>query len=125
MLLTIAQFLLLGLDRRADLIGQIHKAVFAIRLLEDGFVEIPLRQIELEHFSVGCLPAFLLEEVEEVCRQQHPGIALRDVEQFLDVTILFGDLEDPASEVRQALKTNYTVRRKPGLGTSPSVYYII
>lgn len=39
--------------------------------------------------------------------------------------ILFGDLEDPASEVRQALKTNYTVRRKPGLGTSPSVYYII
>jgi Fe-S-cluster-containing dehydrogenase component len=39
--------------------------------------------------------------------------------------IAFGDLEDPASEVRELLKSNYTVRRKPGLGTSPAVYYII
>jgi molybdopterin-containing oxidoreductase family iron-sulfur binding subunit len=39
--------------------------------------------------------------------------------------IAFGDLEDPNSEVRQLMKSNYTVRRKPGLGTSPAVYYII
>jgi Fe-S-cluster-containing dehydrogenase component len=37
----------------------------------------------------------------------------------------FGDLEDPTSEVRSLLKSNYTIRRKPSLGTGPSVYYIV
>ena len=39
--------------------------------------------------------------------------------------ILFGDLGDPASEVRQALEENFSIRRKPSLGTEPSVYYIV
>ncbi len=39
--------------------------------------------------------------------------------------IVFGDLYDPDSEVRKLLKTNYTIRRKQGLGTEPSVYYIV
>lgn len=39
--------------------------------------------------------------------------------------ILFGDLADPDSEVRAALRENFTLRRKPSAGTGPSVYYII
>ncbi len=39
--------------------------------------------------------------------------------------ILFGDLEDPNSPVRRALAENYTIRRKPNLGTQPGVYYIV
>ncbi len=39
--------------------------------------------------------------------------------------ILFGDLNDPGSPVRKALAQNYTIRRKPSLGTQPGVYYII
>ncbi|MEW6067868.1 MAG: sulfate reduction electron transfer complex DsrMKJOP subunit DsrO [Nitrospirota bacterium] len=39
--------------------------------------------------------------------------------------IIFGDLEDPDSEVRKILSTNYSIRRKPELGTSPSVYYVL
>jgi molybdopterin-containing oxidoreductase family iron-sulfur binding subunit len=39
--------------------------------------------------------------------------------------ILFGDLEDPNSVVRKALAENFTIRRKPSLGTQPGVYYII
>ncbi|MCL1939248.1 MAG: 4Fe-4S dicluster domain-containing protein [Desulfovibrionaceae bacterium] len=39
--------------------------------------------------------------------------------------IVFGDLEDPGSEVRKVLAENFTIRRKPTLGTEPSVYYII
>ncbi len=39
--------------------------------------------------------------------------------------ILFGDLRDPASPVRQALKEKYAIRRKPDLGTEPGVFYII
>ncbi len=39
--------------------------------------------------------------------------------------MLFGDLNDPDSEVRKALGANYAIRRKNELGTRPSVYYII
>ena len=39
--------------------------------------------------------------------------------------ILFGDLDDPNSSVRKALAENYTIRRKPSLGTQPGVYYIV
>lgn len=39
--------------------------------------------------------------------------------------ILFGDLEDPNSTVRHALANNFSIRRKPGLGTQPGVYYLI
>jgi len=37
----------------------------------------------------------------------------------------FGDLNDPNSEIRQVLKEKYTIQRKPSLGTSPSVFFII
>ena len=37
----------------------------------------------------------------------------------------FGDLYDPESEVRELIRTNYTIRRKQNLGTEPSVYYIV
>jgi molybdopterin-containing oxidoreductase family iron-sulfur binding subunit len=39
--------------------------------------------------------------------------------------LTFGDLEDPASPVRELLKANFTIRRKQSLGTSPAVYYIV
>jgi len=39
--------------------------------------------------------------------------------------IVFGDLEDPSSAVRALLHENFTIRRKPGLGTQPEVYYIV
>lgn len=39
--------------------------------------------------------------------------------------MVFGDLNDPHSEVRKILKENYTIQRKPSLGTHPSVFYIV
>lgn len=39
--------------------------------------------------------------------------------------MVFGDLNDPHSEVRKVLKENYTIQRKPTLGTHPSVFYIV
>lgn len=38
--------------------------------------------------------------------------------------LIFGDLEDPDSEVSKILRSKYTIRRKSELGTRPSVYYI-
>lgn len=37
----------------------------------------------------------------------------------------FGNLADPHSEVRKILNRSFTLRRKPTLGTQPSVFYII
>jgi molybdopterin-containing oxidoreductase family iron-sulfur binding subunit len=42
-----------------------------------------------------------------------------------DGAIKYGDLEDPNSDVRRLLKSNFTIRRKTGLGTGPCVYYIV
>ncbi len=40
-------------------------------------------------------------------------------------TIVVGDIADPKSKVRELLRTQYTIRRKPQLGTNPHVFYII
>jgi len=39
--------------------------------------------------------------------------------------LIFGDLTDAKSKVREALKEKFTIRRKPFLGTNPQVYYIV
>ncbi|MCX7913100.1 MAG: 4Fe-4S dicluster domain-containing protein [Thermodesulfovibrionales bacterium] len=39
--------------------------------------------------------------------------------------MIFGDLADPNSEIRRVLSSRYTIRRKPELGTNPSIFYII
>lgn len=39
--------------------------------------------------------------------------------------MVFGNLNDPKSEIRKVLKENYTIQRKPSAGTHPSVFYIV
>jgi molybdopterin-containing oxidoreductase family iron-sulfur binding subunit len=39
--------------------------------------------------------------------------------------LVFGNLADPASEMRQLLQSRYTIRRRPELGTKPDVFYIV
>ena len=39
--------------------------------------------------------------------------------------LLFGDLHDPDSEIRRALATRNVLRRRPSLGTDPSLYYLV
>lgn len=39
--------------------------------------------------------------------------------------VLFGDGNDPNSEVSRMLESRYAIRRHPELGTRPSVYYVI
>lgn len=37
----------------------------------------------------------------------------------------FGDLADPKSPVRTLLEERFAIRRKPGLGTEPQIYYLV
>ncbi len=67
-----------------------------------------------ERLAKGKLPACV-----EACRKRFAG------GEDTTPALIFGDLEDPNSEVRQLLKANFTIRRKPGLGTEPEVYYIV
>jgi molybdopterin-containing oxidoreductase family iron-sulfur binding subunit len=39
--------------------------------------------------------------------------------------VVFGDLRDPHSNVREVLHENFTIRRNSALGTEPCVYYIV
>jgi len=39
--------------------------------------------------------------------------------------MVFGNLNDPNSEIRKVLKENHTLQRNPSLGTLPSVFYIV
>jgi molybdopterin-containing oxidoreductase family iron-sulfur binding subunit len=39
--------------------------------------------------------------------------------------LVFGDLENPRSEVRQLLDRKFSIRRRAELGTKPQVYYIL
>jgi molybdopterin-containing oxidoreductase family iron-sulfur binding subunit len=58
---------------------------------------------------------------ERLARGREPAC----VEACPNGEIVFGDLNDPESEIRQLLAERLAIRRKPGLGTQPEVYYII
>lgn len=66
-----------------------------------------------ERLVNGLVPA-CVEAAKEMARETgaEPGM-------------YFGDLDDPNGEVRKVLSTRYTIRRKPELGTDPSVFYVI
>lgn len=60
---------------------------------------------------------FCAERVDE-------GLKPACVEVCPSQALTFGDLNDPNSEVRAIINERATQRRKPELGTEPSVYYI-
>lgn len=39
--------------------------------------------------------------------------------------MVFGNLEDPNSEIRKLLASRFSIRRKPGLGTQPHIFYLV
>jgi len=47
------------------------------------------------------------------------------VEAAKNDALVFGDLEDPDSKVRELLRDRFSIRRKSSLGTQPQVYYLV
>jgi len=46
------------------------------------------------------------------------------VEACEEKALVFGDLEQPDSEIRRTLRSRFALQRKPELGTRPSIYYL-
>jgi Fe-S-cluster-containing dehydrogenase component len=66
-----------------------------------------------ERLAKGQMPA-CVDAAQKICKEKGKAPAL-----------VFGDLDDPDSEVRKILRSHYSIRRKPELGTQPNVYYIV
>ena len=53
------------------------------------------------------------------------GLIPACVEACSEKALIFGNLSDPDSEVREILRSRFAIQRKPDLGTKPKVYYIV
>jgi len=53
------------------------------------------------------------------------GLMPACVEACKEKALVFGDLEDPNSPVRELLRSHHSIRRKAHLGTMPQIYYIV
>jgi molybdopterin-containing oxidoreductase family iron-sulfur binding subunit len=61
---------------------------------------------------------------ERLAKGQLP-VCVETANKEAEGAMIFGDLGDPDSEIREFLRENYTIRRKPELGTEPNVFYVI
>ncbi|MBW1666507.1 MAG: 4Fe-4S dicluster domain-containing protein [Deltaproteobacteria bacterium] len=61
---------------------------------------------------------------ERIARGQIPA-CVEAANEIREGALVFGDLDDPDSDIRKVLRAHYSIRRKPELGTGPNVYYII
>ncbi len=59
---------------------------------------------------------------EERLHQNRPPACVEACEAK---AMMFGDLADPHSEIREVLRTRFAVRRRPGLGTHPEIFYLV
>ncbi|NOQ43639.1 MAG: 4Fe-4S dicluster domain-containing protein [Dehalococcoidia bacterium] len=66
----------------------------------------------------------VVEKCNFCAERLREGLIPACVEACEDKALVFGDLEDPNSEVSELISSNYTLRRHSGLGTEPKVYYL-
>lgn len=57
---------------------------------------------------------------ERLARGQLPACV-----EVSEGAMIFGDLNDPSSNIRRTLANKFSLRRKPELGTHPEIYYIL
>jgi molybdopterin-containing oxidoreductase family iron-sulfur binding subunit len=53
------------------------------------------------------------------------GLVPACVESCKEKALFFGDLDDDESEIRQIIRSEFAIQRKPELGTKPRTFYIL
>jgi molybdopterin-containing oxidoreductase family iron-sulfur binding subunit len=61
---------------------------------------------------------------ERLAKGQYPA-CVEAANKIKKNVLTFGDLDDAGSEVRKLLRSRYSIRRKPELGTGPNIYYMV
>ena len=61
---------------------------------------------------------------ERLAKGQLPA-CVEAANKMKEEAMVFGDLADPESEIRELLREHYSITRKPELGTGPNIYYIV
>ena len=61
---------------------------------------------------------------ERLAKGEEPA-CMEVANKIKEDSLVFGDLDDPDSKVRELLRAHYSIRRKPELGTEPNIYYIV
>ena len=107
--------------------------VHATYIRPDGIVMVNM------HRCIGCMYCMAscpydvryvnpLRKIVQKCfwcaHRVDAGLLPACVETCLGRALIFGDINDPNSEISQVLATNAVVRLKPELGTDPHVFYI-
>jgi molybdopterin-containing oxidoreductase family iron-sulfur binding subunit len=117
---------------------------------EDGIVNMDMhRCIGCRFCMAGCpfgVRSFNWRDPRPYITQEYPGYPTREIgvvekctfcaerlaQNLMPAcveasrgTLIFGDLNDEKSKVRDTLKRYFTIRRKVHLGTNPQVYYIV
>ena len=81
-----------------------------IKKINPGFPTRTAGVVEKCNFCAERLAKDLIPACAEACKEK---------------ALVFGNLEETDSEIREVLHSHYTIRRKPGLGTRPQIYYIV
>lgn len=58
-------------------------------------------------------------------KQGKDPLCVEEANKGAEGAMVFGDLNDPTSEISHVLRKRFTIQRKPSLGTKPSIFYII
>lgn len=67
----------------------------------------------------------VVEKCDMCYERLEKGETIACAEACKEGAIVFGDLNDPNSEIREVIRKNNTLRRKPELGTNPNAYYVM
>jgi molybdopterin-containing oxidoreductase family iron-sulfur binding subunit len=61
---------------------------------------------------------------ERIAKGEFPA-CVEAANEMAEDSLVFGDLDDYGSKVRELLRSHYAIIRKPELGTGPNIYYIV
>lgn len=85
----------------------------------------PRKHIEKINPSFPTRSMGVVEKCNFCAERLAQGLFPLCVEACQDKALTFGALDDIHSSVRKVLHTHHAIRRKPGLGTGPNIFYIV